>query len=236
MTITFSALGHWGRLGNQLFQIASTIGIATRHGYGWAFPEWAWQLWFTHSLPRYTGPELPDHFVSWGFRPDEQFPDNVSLSGYLQSERYFLHAADTVRHYFTLRSDRFRRSGSSRHKTAVHVRRGDYDGIYHLRLGKAYYDAAMATLRVTVEQCIFFTDDAQAVAEMYPGAAIAQGDTMQDLYSMTKCGRHIIANSTFSWWGAWLANAGPVVAPRLWFGDSAGLDTRDINARDWIVL
>jgi hypothetical protein len=84
----------------------------------------------------------------------------------------------------------------------VHVRRGDYDGIYHLRLGKAYYDAAMATLRVTVEQCIFFTDDAQAVAEMYPGAAIAQGDTMQDLYSMTECGRHII-----SWWGAWLANA-----------------------------
>jgi hypothetical protein len=51
------------------------------------------------------------------------------------------------------------------------------------------------------------------------------------------CSDHIIANSTFSWWGAWLANAGVVVAPSKWFGENlTHNNTKDLYLKDWIKL
>ncbi len=55
------------------------------------------------------------------------------------------------------------------------------------------------------------------------------GNPYVDLWLMSMCSDFIIANSKFSWWGAWLANRGAVVAPKKWFGpNNAHLDTRDL--------
>ena len=73
-----------------------------------------------------------------------------------------------------------------------------------------------------------FEDDRFAVAE--------GGDQFYDLCLMSMCDDFIIANSTFSWWGAWLANRGKVVAPKNWFGEVLGHDTKDLYCKGWEVL
>ena len=58
-----------------------------------------------------------------------------------------------------------------------------------------------------------------------------------DLYMMSQCSDFIIANSTFSWWGAWLANCGRVIAPKKWFGpNNAHLNTKDLYCEHWEVI
>ena len=53
---------------------------------------------------------------------------------------------------------------------------------------------------------------------------------------MTMCDDFIIANSSFSWWGAWLGNRGKVIAPKTWFGKNLKHDTKDIYCENWIKL
>ena len=58
-----------------------------------------------------------------------------------------------------------------------------------------------------------------------------------DLYMMTQCSDFIIANSTFSWWGAWLGNTGRVIAPSKWFGpNNSHLNTKDLYPENWEII
>ena len=86
--ISFSQLGKNGRLGNQLFQIHSTLGIAERLGATAAFPAWEYEKYFEPSLPHgemqaNTVQEIYFHFHEWDIQ------GGADLSGYMQSERYF---------------------------------------------------------------------------------------------------------------------------------------------------
>ena len=77
------------------------------------------------------------------------------------------------------------------------------------------------------EQSIFQSDD----------VLISEGNsTGIDLYLMTKCSYHIIANSSFSWWGAFLANSRQVIAPNNWFGPSQDVDTSDKYLNNWVHI
>ena len=73
-----------------------------------------------------------------------------------------------------------------------------------------------------------FEDDRFAVAE--------GGNQFYDMCLMTMCDDFIIANSTFSWWGAWLGNRGKVIAPKTWFGEGLKHDTKDLYCENWIKL
>jgi hypothetical protein len=183
----------------------------------------------------------------------ERATDHSWLSGYWQSEAYFSAAADRLRADFTLRSlspesaTIARRLASMPYPVAVHVRRGDYAHVastraYHGLCSESYYRSAIAHVRRRVPGAsfIFFSDEPAWVADHLGSEAtlvVAEnGDRPEeDLHLMTRCRSHVIANSSFSWWGAWLAPSDEVIAPRCWY-QAPGLDGRDIVPSRWTKL
>lgn len=230
-----------------MFQVASTIGIARKYGRDFAFPKWVnhdQQHRFGISdnyaigdamlrpLPLWDGRFYPDYYVQWGYHDDEVIPDNVDLTGHMQSEKYFKHCEDVVRHYFE-----FKKPTEKHDYTALHVRMGDYGSDYHPICSQEYYRQAVEKIGGKI---ILFSDEPNKAMEYLNGIRIHSVDTnntINALHAMTMCSRHIIANSTFSWWGAWLAKSECVVAPKQWFGPAAShLETRDIYPESWIVI
>jgi hypothetical protein len=163
----------------------------------------------------------------------------VYLEGYWQSDKYFQDDRDAILRDFTfvnplperLRTIAADISGTS--SVALHVRRGDYVGnSHHDTVGLAYYRAAIEHITASVPNARFFafSDDLAWVrANLAPNiSCILVEDTRsgpEDLRLMSSCNHQIIANSSFSWWGAWL-NRNPnkiVVAPARWLNKPAHL-------------
>ena len=183
-------------------------------------------------------------------------PDGSYLSGFWQSERYFADAADTIRRDFTLReppSPANRRwldvIGAQDCAVSVHVRRGDYLGSDRYGVcSPAYYrEAARLVGRRTGAKPVFFvfSDEPAWVREnlrLDPETHVldhndTEGGACEDLRLMAACDHHVIANSSFSWWGAWLAPSPHkvVVAPQPW-QRSREIDTSDILPRGWLSV
>ena len=246
MGITFNDLGKYGRIGNQMFQIAGTIGVAVKNGYEFGFPHWMnydhahrfkfsedidIQKWFKNPLP-VSEPKHPDYNIKWGYH-DVSIPDNVSLKGHFQSEKYFLHCQDLIRHYFE-----FKQKDEDRCNTiAIHIRFGDYGGDYHPICSAEYYERALAYFPLDYKVLVF-SDEPEKAKNVFPSSYefIEGNHSIHDLMLMTTCDNHIIANSTYSWWGAWLANSKQVIAPRKWFGPACKAVADDIYCKEWIVL
>lgn len=249
MAITFNALGRYGRLGNQMFQIASVIGIAEANGYEYTFPDWvnydalerfgtkediSIGKYFANPLPKQKDGHnsLPEYFINWGWQ-GLQHPDGYSYSGHMQSSKYFTHCAEKVRHYFTLADEH-----AAVAYTAVHIRMGDYGSSYHPICERQYYQKAMAEMSGPY---MFFSDDIlkakEHIGPLPPGDHWwYDGNTIDSFRVMKACKSHIIANSTYSWWGAWLAG-GDAIAPKIWFGpDAAHLETKDIYCESWKII
>lgn len=163
---------------------------------------------------------------------------SVELRGFWQSERYFQAIAPLLRQELTFRQRPTGRNAALTEEIAgfesvsIHVRRGDYVGSnLHLVLPLSYYEAAIARVaRVAREARYYiFSDDIPWCREhlVFPGPVTfldhngPDGD-YEDLRLMSLCKHHIIANSSFSWWGAWLAEHEDqiVIAPRQWLEDS----------------
>jgi hypothetical protein len=92
---------------------------------------------------------------------------------------------------------------------------------------------------VNADTYIIFSDSPDEAQAMFPGAIVSRPTNyIEDFKLMKACQSFIIANSTFSWWAAWLGNqpGKKVVAPALWFGPAAGLETKDIYPKNWIVI
>ncbi|MCD8318022.1 MAG: alpha-1,2-fucosyltransferase [Paraprevotella sp.] len=180
----------------------------------------------------------------------------IYFKGFYQSERYFAEVADDVRKTFvfdvrkagarTIRvMDEMRADPAA---VSLHVRRGDYVSEKHWKsLGcicqRAYYLNAMSALekRVSHPHYYVFSEDLDWVKDNLPLADAdfvdwnRGEDSWQDMMLMSHCRHHIICNSTFSWWGAWL-NPSPdkiVVAPAKWARDR---DSRTIAPEDWILI
>lgn len=179
-------------------------------------------------------------------------PDHTYLSGMFQSERFFAPVADLLRLHFSFRypapppveavAARIR-SGPS---AAVHFRRGDYtrDPTFAREigvLGPSYYERAVARLRERSPGATLyiFSDDIDAVAREFKPAGphefvrcIGPSHAYDKIRLMALCDHIAIANSTFSWWAAWL-NPSPtklVIAPDPWFAQSPH------NAADLVPL
>lgn len=181
----------------------------------------------------------------------------VYLEGYWQSERYFLLNSKAIREDFTLRCDL---DGANRemlthiesvNAVSLHVRRGDYvddpnTNEFHGICSLEYYRAAIECVADRVEKPHFvvFSDDQEwagrNISFDYPATFVTLNSKdrgVLDMALMQRCRHHIIANSSFSWWGAWLNPSASklVIAPKRWF-NNVSHDTRDLIPPSWIVL
>lgn len=194
-----------------------------------------------------------------GFRKElvKKYGEDVYLDGFWQSDKYFKGAEDEIRKHLmviTEPSPANREMLSIIEKTnavSVHIRRADYITnaktlSFHGICSMEYYQKAAELIKSKVDNPVFFvfSDDIAWAKEnidlnkQQHFADMNNADTnYEDLRLMYSCKHHIIANSSFSWWGAWLnpLNEKMVIAPQNWFSQP-GLDTRDIVPESWIRI
>lgn len=178
------------------------------------------------------------------------------LQGYWQCERYFVHERTQLLQHFSLRQ------GAGAYATEVaqairarpdaiclHFRRGDYvsnpeAARHHGSCTMDYYESALALLRSQSPggALFIFSDDTAWVREQVSLARDAcvvdsgRSSPAEDIWLMSLCTHHVVANSSFSWWGAWLATGGGrTCAPRRWFADP-GMDDADLVPAAWTRL
>ena len=261
--IGFNALGQLGRLGNQMFQFAALICIARHHDYQFCFPpsqnknEWTdhqllipFKLGSTNELNiQYIDFDRPTYQEKgFGFDQDlfDKCPDWVTIQGFFQTEKYFKHIKPELKLDFTFRDDiRIpceEMISQLDNPVALHIRRTDYiTNPNHTCLGLDYYEKA---LNIFPNQTVLiFSDDPQwcqnqKLFEDNRFMISDNDDQYIDMCLMTMCKGHIIANSSFSWWGAWLSDSERVIAPKGWFegANNSHLDTSDIYCSEWTVL
>jgi len=261
--LAFNELGNNGRLGNQMFQYAALRGIAAKKGYDWCIPPFGIKRADNYSLENcflMGGVKSTNKYIlDRGFAPvvmEKQYhfdqelldmcPNDVSIHGFFQSEKWFEHAKDEVREAFTFKPEYMEvatemRKHLSGDVIAVHIRRTDYlTNPNHEALGLDYYARALEALpNVTA---VIFTDDPTWAKEqeLFPDERFFVSETdcaYTDMALMSLCDYHIIGNSTFSWWGAWLSNSKQVIAPKQWFGAPlGGNDLSDLYCDGWKVL
>lgn len=260
-----------GRLGNNMLQIAAAIGYARKYGYEWAVDPNS-GVGEPYSSIHQTFPNLPKGHFGGGIRyhehPNEfcqihgvhknechfdyhEIPNlgaNVNLTGFFQSWKYFEHCKDEVKKVFELTH-----IPGYEDYVSIHVRRGDYvnysssfppiDDKYLLNATN------IIDLGICRVNYLIFSDDIKWCKEYF----IKYGDVIQysegksdreDLSLMASCGHHIIANSTFSWWGAYLGHNPNriVISPSCvrgnWFGLQSGVkrDVVDLLPPEWTQI
>lgn len=242
--ITFPELGVATRLGNHLFQMAATITTAMDHGEDYGFPRWVHEKdfplsgCFLDALP--SGPEYREPAFSYDPIP---YQPNLRLYGYFQSEKYFVNHADFIRKSFTPLV--MTQKKDYRDTASLQIRRGNYLLLpdHHPIIPLAFYEKAVEMiLKHGIRKIIVFSDDLDWCRKVFtrqPYEVIPEMKPIDQLALTIACRHHIMANSTFSWWGAWL-DPNPnkiVIAPKLWFGPGyAHYDTKDLLPTDWIVM
>jgi hypothetical protein len=260
-------LGNLGRLGNQMFQYASLRGLAKKHGYDYCLPPRSVvgsidynclnsdiTIFECFKLP--DTPKLITNFpkvMESTFALDQNLwdncPDNISLYGYFQTEKYFSHIEDDIRKDFTFVDEifaptkqAFDENFSNNDVISLHIRRGDYlKAPHHPVQSLEYYSDALNIMPNDVP-VIIFSDDLewckeQKLFEDERFIFSESNSTGIDLCLQSFCTHHIIANSSFSWWGAWLANSKNVVAPKKWFaGSHINHNTKDLYCSKWISI
>ena len=194
------------------------------------------------------------HFDYWpGI---SETPKHCYFAGYWQSEKYFRNHGNVIRADLTFKDpltgqnlEWASRIGGSM-AVGMHVRRGDYAAnpktlAVHGLCSPDYYRSAVDFIASHVDTPVFFvfSDDIPWVMEHLkiglPCHYIDHNKGLashNDMRLMSLCRHHIIANSSFSWWGAWL-NSAPgkiVIAPRRWFANGRAVD--DLIPEGWLTL
>ena len=268
--IGFNYLGKMGQLGNQMFQYASLRGIAKNRGYDFCIPyhkdvfddgignKLRIELFDPFMMSNVTQSNIAiidsgDPRTEGGHNFNEVLfntcPDNVSLHGYFQTDKYFKHIEDEIKQDFTFKNEIAlickHRMSTMLTPIALHIRRGDFliNSANHNNLGLQYYEKALNHFD-DARVVLIFSDDPQWCKEQELFSEdrflVAEGNSSYvDLCLMSLCSDFIIANSSFSWWGAWLSKAvnKKVVAPEKWFGpNNSHLVTYDITPDEWVTI
>tara|TARA_R110000824_G_scaffold101327_2_gene240696 strand:+ start:8542 stop:9324 length:783 start_codon:yes stop_codon:yes gene_type:complete len=251
-----------GGLGNQMFQIAAAYGVALRNN---VIPQFNFE---NHYLPlqgrkakNYIDSVFRNikinnalHSFENTYREEShhfseiEYKEDLYLIGYFQSERYFSDCKEEIRELFAP-SDEISSYLQDKYddilnkiSTSIHIRRGDYLKFsnIHPQCTQEYYIKAISLVAPT-EVYVVFSDDPEWCKSNFAGSKFYVVDNEEDyidMYLMSKCNNNIIANSSFSWWGAWLNTnqSKKVITPSRWFGNDGPQDTQDIIPDDWIKV
>lgn len=237
--IALPELGLAGRLGNQLFQFAAAYAYSLHNSQklivrACELTDHIQGDWLaTKMVPMM---DIRWHEKSFAYAPIPPGLNNVSLYGYFQSWKHFADCEDAIRNAVMPETSIV----TPNKATAVHVRRGDYlqKSHYHTNLPIDYYLMAMDLIPGPYA---VFSDDPAWCKEAFKGRSdvhvVDEPDAWETLYSMASCERHIIANSSLSWWGAWLSGSREVVAPAQWFVPKELNDqTGDLCPEEWVRI
>ena len=200
------------------------------------------------------------HIIERSFEFDQNFfniKPPVLLEGYWQSYKYFNGYDTQIRSELMFRNPPIAKNLETaeliakENSVSIHIRRGDYvtnqiANKVHGALGISYYKNAIQRIYDEVDSPHFFVfSDDLAWARNNLGLSVSVTfvahntgkSSFEDMRLMSLCKYNIIANSTFSWWGAWLnKNSGKIVIyPRNWFNDS-GINTQDLTPETWVAI
>jgi len=174
--------------------------------------------------------------------------------GYWQTEKYFMEFENEVRNEFTIKTEALKPIVSyfeeiqNSESISLHIRRGDYvandhTNSYHGVCSLDYYSNALnlALQGMKNPKIYIFTDDPEwaKAQNIWPvDYKIISGlglTDIQEFHLMSSAKKNIIANSSFSWWAAWLNKSGSVYAPERWFGNAQN-NTKDLIPDRWIKV
>jgi hypothetical protein len=257
------------RLANQMFQYAAVKGIAANRGFNYCVPpsnfksnadEWnEHQLFVPFNLNSLnplqvqyidsSRPVVREEFYHFDENLFNNCPDFVSLLGFFQSEKYFNNVRDDLLKDFTFTDEYLepckRMIKDVTNPIALHIRRTDYNHYDHHPICDINYYKEALTLFDSDREVIIFSDDPEWCLQESTFnndrfLVSETNDQYLDLCMMTLCSDFIIANSSFSWWGAWLSTNEhkKVVAPSKWFGPPLDQtnNTKDLYCEGWQIL
>lgn len=254
--ITFNTLGIHGQLGNQMFQYALLQGINRITGVDVIFNQKTYDQSYLFRIFNVKNFKVEEHSLieeyrepKFTFNPEVFGLDNTSFFGYFQSDKYFNHCAEHIKEEFTFKphtissAKNLLKPFEGKTLTSVHVRRGDYlvNPDFHPTPSIDYYNTAFDLLDDGNTQFICMSDDINWCKSNFnrPNISFFYNSLDIDMCLISLCSNHIIANSSFSWWGSWLSvdRERKVVAPTPWFGPRAkDYDTADLYREEFIVI
>jgi len=266
--ISFNSLGNLGRLGNQMFQYASLKGIAHNRGMEFSIPpktifghiDLAVKNSDATLYDCFDLSGVNQNICNYGRLVESIFcfdqnifdtcPSSVDLFGYFQTEKYFQNIESQIKEDFkfneeiyTLAKDTFTELFLDQEVISLHIRRGDYlTNSSHPVQSLEYYEQALSHFDNNT-LVIIFSDDPywckeQKIFESDRFIISYGKDTKIDLCLMTMCTYHIIANSSYSWWGSYLADSKKTIAPKNWFSGELNKihNTKDLYRNHWTII
>lgn len=240
-----------GGIGNQLFQVAASVGYGELWGQEWKvqndftgidhfnIPKEKYVSQYTYTL-QYKEPNFFYEAIPY-------YDGDMQLFGYYQTNKYFKHCEKLIRHLFECPyAEKIKwkyRDQLALNTVAVHVRRGDYLTLsdYHYNLETEYYETAINRLKLLMPDAYFmcFSDDIEWCKKNIKADFFISDDMFTEFHLMSYCKHFIIANSSFSWWGQFLGKHSEkiVIAPpkKKWFGErKKNLIVSDLYQENWM--
>lgn len=251
-----------GGLGNQMFQIATTVALSLRNNTSYEInlnicdtPNQGRNAnQYSNTIFKKLNKSNNYKFINFYNEPNFNYNEipyqpDLLIRGYFQSEKYFEDYKNNIKDLFHFSDEYkliiknyFTNNGlNDKPITSVHIRRGDYllYSDVHLVCTLDYYKKAIKTIGDSY--FVFISDDINWVKENFKSDNYfipEFNDELLDMTLMTMCNNNIISNSSFSWWGSYLNNNENkiVIAPYKWFGSQGPKDTQDIYNKEWVVL
>jgi hypothetical protein len=246
-----------GGLGNYMFQMTTAYSVALDNGDDAIFNinegvkvHQHLETYLDNILRNITFVEKPlpiknsysEPFFHYNPIP---YTTDLKLNGYYQSEKYFKHNREKILNLYSVDESSLKYISNKysnildENTCSLHVRRGDYVGLvtHHPPCNMGYYTKALEEFPEDTKFLIF-SDDIAWCKEVFDGDQFhfIEGNTDYiDMWLMSMCKNNITANSSFSWWGAWLNQNQDkkVIVPNKWFGPAINHNTNDLIPDTW---
>jgi hypothetical protein len=251
-----------GGIGNNLFQISASYAYSIKYGYRFICdmsdvlsPHNPYQFYSKNILRNIESEQVSSNYIiynepNFNYTEIPNFNQNIKLVGYFQSEKYFINYRKEILELFSI-DDESQKIIMEKYSDilemdncSLHVRRGDFVNLqnYHVLQNIDYYKKSIELIGDN-KHYLIFSDDIKWCEEnlnfIKNKSFISGNNDYIDLYLMSLCKNNITANSTFSWWGAWLNKneLKKVIIPSEWFGvNNLHLNTMDLYCNKWIKL